>query len=73
MVHHLQSMKKFKITVFPVFERWKVSEHLTVKYFPTNTFSKERYQASEEAVGYDFFASEAMTLLPKSQQCVKLI
>ena len=35
-------------------------------------FQKKPYQASEEAAGYDLFASGAMTLLPNSRRCVKI-
>ena len=61
-----------RILLFQVFKNKKMSEYLTVKYFFTSDFTKEPYQVSKEAAGYDFFASEAMTILPKSRQCVKI-
>ena len=47
---------------------FKMSE----KYFPENESSKESFQASEDAVGYDVFASEARTFLPKTFACIPL-
>ena len=61
-----------RLLLFQFLKDKKMSEYLTVKYFPTTGFPKKPYQASEEAAGYNVFASEAMTLLPNSRQCVKI-
>ena len=47
-----------------------MSKHIKVKYFQESEFAKEPCQASEGSAGYDFFAAEAMTILPRS--CEKL-
>ena len=61
-----------RLLFFQFLKDKKISEYLTGKYFPTSDFLKKPYQASEEAAGYDLLASEVMTILPKSQQCVKI-
>ena len=38
------------------------SEKITAKYFAENEFYKERYQASEDAAGYDLLAAETLPL-----------
>ena len=43
-----------------------------IKYFPENYFAKEPFQAWENAAGYDVFASEAKTILPKRNSCIRL-
>ena len=56
-----------------LFFQWrKMCEKLTIKYFPENEFAKEPYQASEDAAGYDVFASEAKTICPKTNACIRL-
>ena len=49
-----------------------MSEKLIIKYFPENEFLKEPFQATEDAAGYDVFASEAKTILPKTVGCIRL-
>ena len=49
-----------------------MSKKLTIKYFPENKFAKEPFRASEDAAGYDIFASEAKTILPKTNACIRL-
>ena len=49
-----------------------MSEKLTFKYFPENEFAKEPFPASEDAAGYEVFASEAKTILPKTNTCIRL-
>ena len=49
-----------------------MSEKLTIRYFPENEFSKEPFQPSEDGAGYDVFASEAKTILPKTVACIRL-
>lgn len=43
-----------------------MSENLIIKYFPANEFTKEPFQATEDATDSDVFASEAKTILPKT-------
>ena len=49
-----------------------MSKKLTIKYFPKNGFAKEPFRASEDAAGYDVFASEAKTILPETNACIRL-
>ena len=49
-----------------------MSEKLTIKYFPENELAKEPFPASEDAAGYDVFAWEAKTILPKMNACICL-
>ena len=49
-----------------------MSEKLIIKYFPENEFAKEPFHASEDAAGYDVFASEAKTILPKTNAFISL-
>ena len=48
------------------------SEKITVRYFAENEFCKEPYQASEDAAGYDLFASETLTLFPEKNGYISL-
>ena len=49
-----------------------MSEKLKIKCFPQNEFSKEPFQPSEDAAGYDVFASECRTVLPKTRFSIPL-
>ena len=49
-----------------------MSKKITVKYFAESDYTKEPYQASEDAAGYDMFAADTKTLLPKSVECISL-
>ena len=44
----------------------KMSKYITVKYYPESQFAKESYQATEDSAGYDLFAAETKTFLPKT-------
>ena len=44
----------------------KMSKYITVKYYPESEFTREPYQATEDSAGYDLFAAETKTFLPKS-------
>ena len=48
-----------------------MSKQITVKYY-SHFNVKEPYQASEDAAGYDAFAAETKTFLPKSVDTVSL-
>ena len=48
------------------------SEKIAVKYFAENEFCREPYQASEDAAGYDLFATETLTLFPENNGCISL-
>ena len=49
-----------------------MSNHIKVKYFQESKFAKEPCQTTERSAGYDFFAAEAMTILPRSCEKVSL-
>ena len=44
----------------------KMSKYITVKYYPESQFARESYQATEDSAGYDLFAAETKTFLPKT-------
>ena len=48
------------------------SKYITVKYYAESEYAKEPYQVSEDAAGYDLFAAETKTLLPKSTDTISL-
>ena len=50
----------------------KMSKYITVKYYTENEFAKEPYQATEHPTGYDVFAAETKTFLPKSVDTISL-
>ena len=43
-----------------------MSQQITVKYYSESEFAKEPYQATEDTAGYDLFAAETKTFLPKT-------
>ena len=43
-----------------------MSKQITVKYYSVSEFAKEPYQATEDSAGYDLFAAETKTFLPKT-------
>ena len=43
----------------------KMSKYITVKYYAESEFAKEPYQATEDSDGYELFAAETKTFLPK--------
>ena len=49
-----------------------MSKQITVKYYSGSNNVREPYQASEDAAGYDVFAAETKTIMPKSNYCVSL-
>ena len=53
-----------QITLFP--ELSKMSKYIAVKYYAENEFTKESCQATGDSAGYDVFAAETKTFLPKS-------
>ena len=48
------------------------SKYITVKYLAETESAKEPYQALEDAAGYDLFAAEIKTILPKSTDAISL-
>ena len=44
----------------------KMSRYITVKYYSESGFAREPYEATEDSAGYDLFAAETKTFLPKS-------
>ena len=49
-----------------------MSKQITVKYYSVSEFAKEPYQATEDSAGYDLFAAETKTVLPKSVGIISL-
>ena len=49
-----------------------LSKYITVKYFAESENAKEPYQAIEGPAGYDLFAAEAKTFLPKLTDTISL-
>ena len=49
-----------------------MSKQITVKYYSDSEFAKEPYQATEDSAGYDLFAAETKTILPKSVGIISL-
>ena len=47
-----------------------LNKYITVKYFAESEYDKVPYQATEGAAGYDLFAAETKTLLPKSTDTI---
>ena len=43
-----------------------MSKYVTVKYYAENQFTKESCQATGDSAGYDVFAAETKTFLPKA-------
>ena len=48
------------------------SKHITVNYFAESEYAKVQYQATDGSAGYDLFAAETKTLLPKSTDIISL-
>ena len=49
-----------------------MSKYITVKYYTENEFAKEPYQATEHSAGYDVFAAETKSFLPKTVDTILL-
>ena len=49
-----------------------MSKKITVEYFAESDYLKEPYQASKDAAGYELFAADTKTLLPKSVEYISL-
>ena len=43
-----------------------MSKYITVKYYTVSEFAKEPHQPTEDSAGYDLFAAETKTFLPKT-------
>ena len=43
-----------------------MSEKVVVKYYANSEYAQEPFQATEGSAGYDLFAAQCETLLPKS-------
>ena len=44
----------------------KMSKCITLKCYPESEFARELYQATEDSAGYNLFAAETKTFIPKS-------
>ena len=49
-----------------------MGKKLTIKYFPNNEYARELFHASEDDSGYDVFAAETKTLLPRTTNSIEL-
>ena len=49
-----------------------MSKQITVKYYSDSNNVREPYQASADAAGYDVFAAETVTVMPKSSASISL-
>ena len=49
-----------------------MSKQITIKYYSESQSSREPYQATEDPDGYDLFAAETKTFLPKSVGTISL-
>lgn len=49
-----------------------MSKQITAKYFQESIFAKEPVKATELAAGYDLFAAEAKTIVPRKSQTICL-
>ena len=45
---------------------------MTVKYYTENEFAKQPYQATEHSAGYDLFAAESKTFLPRAVDAISI-
>ena len=57
---------------FSFYLKKKMSKYITVKYYAENEFAKEPYQVTEDSAGYDVFAAQTKTFLPKSVDTLSL-
>ena len=49
-----------------------MAEQISIKYFEESEFSKKPEQATEESAGYDLYAADTITILPKTAQTIPL-
>ena len=49
-----------------------MSKQIRVKYYSDSQFAKEPSQATKDSAGYDLFAAETKTILPKSVGIISL-
>ena len=49
-----------------------MSKQIVVKYFQESEYANQPIQATEGSAGYDLFAAEAMTILPRSCETVSI-
>ena len=57
---------------FSRFSLKKMSKYMTVKYYTENEFAKQPYQATEHSAGYDLFAAESKTFLPRAVDTISI-
>ena len=57
---------------FSRFSLKKMSKYMTVKYYTENEFAKQPYQATENSAGYDLFAAESKTFLPRAVDTISI-
>ena len=49
-----------------------MAKQISIKYFEESEFSKKPEQATEESTGYDLYAADTITILPKNPQTIPL-
>ena len=49
-----------------------MEKQISIKYFEESEFSRKPEQATEESAGYNLYAADTITVLPKSAQTIPL-
>ena len=49
-----------------------MAKQISIKYFEESEFSRKPEQATEESAGYDLYAADTITILPKTAQTIPL-
>ena len=49
-----------------------MAKQISIKYFEESEFSRKPEQATEESAGYNLYAADTITILPKSAQTIPL-
>ena len=49
-----------------------MAKQISIKHFEESEFSRKPEQATEESAGYNLYAADTITVLPKSAQTIPL-
>ena len=49
-----------------------MAKQISIKYFEESKFSRKLEQATEESAGYNLYAADTITILPKTAQTIPL-
>ena len=49
-----------------------MAKQISIKYFEESELSRKPEQATEESAGYDLYAADTITILPKTAQTIPL-